>query len=280
MRVLVLTGYGLNCEEETAAAYWLAGADACIVHASDLFRGVVTLDPFSIVHLSGGFSFGDDLGSGQVLANRMRFEPLPSGGTLLSELARFRDRGGLVYGVCNGFQVLVKSGLLPNLAGRLEQEVTLAHNDSGRFEDRWVRCLVSSRRSPAFAGLLALELPVRHGEGKLVTRDPSVSEALLRDGLVCLTYADPGEGQPTQTYPDNPNGSELACAGLVDTTGRVLGTMPHPEAYLSPELHPAWPTRARRGALPEHGEGLRIFQNLVLAASASPSPAQDRKDPG
>ncbi len=275
MTALVVTGFGLNCEEESVAAYRKAGASARAVHAADLFSGAVSLRGASIVHLSGGFSFGDDLGSGRVFANRLRLGRLPSGSTVLRELAAFVADGGLVFGVCNGFQILVRAGLLPNLSGAFEPEVTLAHNDSGRFEDRWVSCLAGPSPSPAFQGAPRFELPVRHGEGRLVTRDAEVHDALVRQRLVALQYAD-ADG-PQQAYPANPNGSALACAALTDPSGRVLGAMPHPEAYLRPELHPAWPTRARArreddgegDGGDEPSDGLRVFRNLVEAARAS-----------
>lgn len=286
MTALVVTGFGLNCEEETAYAYERAGLDARIVHASDLFSGEVSLTGASIVHLSGGFSFGDDLASGRVFANRLRMEKLPSGSTVLRELAAFTADGGLVYGVCNGFQILVKSGFLPNLSGDFSTEVTLTHNDSGHFEDRWVTCGAPASPSPAFRGKATYALPVRHGEGKLVTRDADVSRAIVEQSLVALTYLDTSTGAPSARsaaqsglsdrtlplatrYPDNPNGSELSCAGLTDPTGRVLGTMPHPEAYLLPHLHPAWAKRARMGTLPDVGDGLAVFRNLVAAAHQS-----------
>ncbi len=270
MTALVLTGFGLNCEEETSHAYVMAGLDTRIVHVSDLFSGAVSLAGASIVHLSGGFSFGDDLGSGRVLANRLRLEKLPSGSTLLHELRAFTADGGLVFGVCNGFQILVKAGLLPNIGGDFDPEVTLTHNDSGRFCDRWVTCGAPTSPSPAFVGRETFELPVRHGEGKLVTRDADVARAIAEQRLVALTYVDPARGNANATdYPANPNGSELSCAGLTDPTGRVVGAMPHPEAHLVPYLHPAWAKRTRDGTLPEIGDGLVIFRNLVAAARGS-----------
>lgn len=274
MTALVVTGFGLNCEEESLAAYRKASAPARIVHAADLFSGSLSLRDASIVHLSGGFSFGDDLGSGRVFANRMRLGRLPSGSTVLRELAAFVADGGLVFGVCNGFQILVRAGLLPNLGGTFEAEVTLAHNDSGRFEDRWVSCVAGPSPTTAFRGAPRFDLPVRHGEGKLVTRDDDVRDELVRQRLVALQYADASGAQ--QAYPANPNGSALACAALTDPTGRVVGAMPHPEAYLRPELHPAWPTRAPRDGERDgdsnanhEADGLRVFQNLVAAARAS-----------
>ncbi|MBK8217741.1 MAG: phosphoribosylformylglycinamidine synthase subunit PurQ [Myxococcales bacterium] len=265
MIAYVVTGYGLNCEEETAHAYRAVGMEARIVHAQDLFAGDVSLTGASVVHLSGGFSFGDDLGSGKVFANRVRLERRPSGSTLLDELAAFVTDGGFLVGICNGFQILVKSGILPNVGQAHDLEVTLTHNDSGHFEDRWVRCRGLASPSPAFADGDLLDLPVRHAEGKLVTRDARVREAILEKRLVALAYVD-AELRPAHAYPENPNGSELACAGLTDPTGRVLGMMPHPEAFLLPHLHPGWAERARAGALPERGDGLSIFENIARAA--------------
>lgn len=266
MTAIVVTGYGLNCEEETAAAYRMAGTSARIVHAADLFSGSATLSGASIVHLSGGFSFGDDLGSGRMFANRIRMEKLPSGSTLLRELVAFVRDGGYVYGVCNGFQILVKSGLLPDLAGERAPEVTLTHNDSGSFEDRWVSCGAPDSPSPAFRGKDGpFAFPARHAEGKLVVRDPAVRRAIVERRLVALTYVDDALA-PATSYPENPNGSDLSCAGLTDTTGRVLGTMPHPEAFLLPHLHPDFHRRAREGLAGAEGDGLLVFRNLVAAA--------------
>jgi phosphoribosylformylglycinamidine synthase len=264
VRSLVLTGFGINCEEEMAAAYRLAGADAEVAHINQVFSGETRLGDYQIMNLPGGFSFGDDLGSGKVLANKLKYRRLASGWSFSEELQRFLDEGGYVLGVCNGFQALVKMGLLPNVSGRTEQEVSLARNDSGRFEDRWVRCKVTgATRSPFLAGLDSIELPVRHGEGKLVIGRAELREEILRQGLNCLTYC--GEdGQPASGYPANPNGSELACAGLTDTTGQVLGIMPHPEGYLSTYNHPDWPARKRAGpGLGDEGAGLGLFRNIV-----------------
>ena len=267
VRVLVLAGHGINCEEETAAAYRLAGAAPEIVHLSALLDGRSTLAAYRILHLPGGFSFGDDLGAGKALANRIRYRRLPSGKTLFDGLVAFVEGGCYVLGICNGFQTLVQMGLIPNTRGRYEQEVTLAPNDSGRFEDRWCRCAASPKTStPFLRGMDVSALPVRHGEGKLLIRDERVRRAILAGSHNCLTYCDE-DGNPAADYPANPNGSTLACAGLCDTTGRVLGMMPHPEAYLSAYNHPAWPHHRRaRGGLVEAGEGLKVFLNAVTAA--------------
>lgn len=263
VRALVVTGFGINCEEEMAAGFRLAGAEATVAHLNELFSGAVRLDDYRILALPGGFSFGDDLGSGKVLANKLRFKRGADDRPLLGSLRGFLDRGGFVFGVCNGFQALVKLGLLPNSGGALEQEVTLTRNDSGRFEDRWVECVVNpASRSPFLAGIERIRLPVRHGEGKVVVRDEAVRKALIEGGLACLSYCDE-RGTPTHRYPENPNGSEHACAALTDASGQVFGLMPHPEAFLSLYNDPAWPQLRRAGVQAEEGQGLRLFRNIV-----------------
>ncbi len=267
-RALVLTGFGINCEEELAAAWRLAGANARIAHLNEVFLGRVLLDDFQVVNLPGGFSFGDDLGSGKALANKLRYKRLPDGRSLLQALRRHRDRGGYLLGICNGFQVLVKLGLLPDSQGLGEQEVTLTTNRSGRFEDRWVRCRVEpGTGTPFLRGQDLIELPVRHGEGRLLLRDDGVRQRILQGGLCCLRYCD-AQGAPTCQYPLDPNGSDLHCAGLCDPSGRVLGMMPHPEAFLSLYNHPNWPALKRRDpGISEDGQGLTVFRSLVAELS-------------
>lgn len=263
VRALVVTGFGINCEEESAAAYRLAGGEARIAHLNDVFLEKVSLHEFDILHFPGGFSFGDDLGSGKVLANKMRFKRLKGGDLFFDHLERFLADGHYILGICNGFQALVKMGLLPNIAGKFEQEVTLTRNNSAKFEDRWVRCSANPNVTPFLTGIERIDLPVRHGEGKLVMRDSAIEKAVVEKGLNCLTYVD-GQGNPTGDYPANPNGSALHCAGLTDPTGHVFGLMPHPEAFLSLYNHPEWPTKKRHDPqLGDDGEGLAIFRNIV-----------------
>jgi len=263
VRALVVTGFGINCEEEMAAGLRLAGAEATVAHLNELFLGRVSLADFQILALPGGFSFGDDLGSGKVLANKLRFKRCASGQVLFEAVRELLRGGGHVLGVCNGFQALVKLGLLPNVTGDYQQEVTLTRNDSGRFEDRWCEVAVHpSSRSPVLEGLGRLRLPVRHGEGKLVIRDEAVRRAIVERALSCLAYCDE-RGEPTQRYPENPNGAELACAALTDPSGQVFGLMPHPEAALTLYNDPAWPQLRRAGATDEEGQGLSLLRNLV-----------------
>lgn len=264
VKALVITGFGINCQEETAAAFELAGAKAEIVHLNRLLNGEVSVHDFHVTVFPGGFSFGDDLTAGKALANKCRFRPRPSGSTLLEELGRFVQAGGYVLGICNGFQALVKLGLLPNLGGSFEQEVTLVHNDSARFEDRWVRCRVArDNNSPFLPQQDLVALPVRHGEGKLLVRDEGIAHSILERNLIALRYC-LEDGSPTSDYPANPNGSWQQAAGLTDTTGRVLGMMPHPEAFLSLYNHPDWPgTLRRQPAVSQEGDGLSFFRNIV-----------------
>jgi phosphoribosylformylglycinamidine synthase len=260
-RALVLTGYGINCDRETEFAFGLAGAEAVRVHVNDLISGKDDLSGYQILAFPGGFSFGDDIASGKVLANKVR--------THLGErVARFIDDDKLVIGICNGFQVLAKYGLLPRLEPpRVEQSVTVTFNDSGRFEDRWVHLSVSSDRCVFLRGIERLDLPVAHGEGKVVA-DEATIRRLEEAGCSVLRYVD-GSGRRAQgRYPLNPNGSTNDIAGICDSTGRVFGLMPHPERFLHFTNHPHW-TR-RRDTLrrvdrrpPEAGEGRGIFENAV-----------------
>ncbi len=252
-RALVLRAPGTNCEEETAAAWERAGAVAEVWHVGRLLEAPHALDAFQVLTIPGGFSYGDDLGAGRILATRL--------GTVLGDsLRRFRDRGGLVLGICNGFQVLVRAGLLPGKANGARVDATLAHNDSGHYESRWVRLLPEPGRTPFLSGGAPIELPVGHGEGKFVVRHPEALAALESAGQIVLRYVDE-QGVPTQAYPANPNGSMGAVAGVCDPTGRIFGLMPHPDRYFDPLQHPRW---TRRGLAAE-ADGLTIFRNAVDA---------------
>ena len=251
-RVLVLRAPGTNCDEETAFAWRLAGAEAETWHVGRVVESPGALDSFQVLTLPGGFSYGDDLGAGRILATRL--------GTVLGDaLRRFRERGGLVLGICNGFQVLVKAGLLPGTPGG--RPATLTFNDSGHFEARWVRLVPTPGLSPFLVDDEPMELPVAHGEGKFIVADSGLS-ALESAGQVVLRYADL-DGRPTASYPANPNGSPGAVAGVCDPTGRIFGLMPHPERHIDPLHHPRW----TRLGLDREGDGLRIFRHAVTALS-------------
>lgn len=276
-RALVLSGLGINCERETAAAFRLVGATADIVHVNALCAKPESLRETRILVFPGGFSFGDRLGAGQALANRIRHRKLPNGRTLLSELVRFVETGGFVLGICNGFQILAKLGLVPNTGGNCIQEVALAENASARFENRWCH-LTLAQEGPmkSFAPVGQIELPARHGEGRLIFRDETVRQAVIDQSLNWLTYSRIDGSQATE-FPGNPNGADLACAGLSDPTGHVIGLMPHPEAYVSPYTHYDWPRRRREGRNMVHeGDGLRFIRALVRLSTQGASPASDR----
>jgi len=263
VRSIVVTGNGTNCETEMAHACRLAGSDVVdIVHMSDLLYGEKRLDDYHFLNLPGGFLDGDDLGSAKAGANRILHAPVAGTRELLSDqLARFIDDGKLILGVCNGFQLQVKLGLLPGFDGDYRtQTTTLTFNDSGRFEDRWVYLKVNQLSPCIFtSGIESLYLPVRHGEGKFLTREPRVLERLRAEGRIVLQYSDPACETPIMDYPANPNGAVDAIAGICNETGRIFGLMPHPEAYLHRTNHPRW----TREPLPEEGMGLAIFRNAV-----------------
>jgi len=264
VNALVITGFGINCEEEMAAANQMAGAKADIVHLNEILRERVSIHDYDILNFPGGFSFGDDLGSSKVLGNKFKFKKMESGKQFMHELKNFLKNGKYIIGVCNGFQALVKMGLLPNVDGKFEQEVTLTHNASGKFEDRWITCGINSQSATPFLKYIKyVDLPVRHGEGKLIFRDDHIRKLVIEKNLACMLYMDKN-GQSTDEYPFNPNGSELNCAGLTDPTGQVFGLMPHPEAYLSFYNHPNWGKMKRLNSqVNEDGDGLRIFHNIV-----------------
>ena len=256
VKALVITGFGLNCERETAAAFELAGATAEQVHLNDLIAGKRTLAEFHILAFIGGFSFGDHLGSGTVFANRVKFH-------LRDQLEKFVADGKLVIGICNGFQTLTRLGMLPALDGDyFTQTVALAHNDCGTFRDDWCRLKVNPACPCVFTrGMDLIRLPLRHGEGKFVADAPTLA-AIESRNLVAVRYAD-AAGNPATEFPENPNGSLNSIAGICDPTGRVFGLMPHPEAFLSPYNAPDWTVARDEKRLPEKGDGVAFFENAV-----------------
>ncbi|MBI3464366.1 MAG: phosphoribosylformylglycinamidine synthase I [Planctomycetes bacterium] len=263
IQVLVLRAPGTNCDGETAHAFELAGARPVRVHVNALLQSPGMLAEFQVLVIPGGFSYGDDVAAGKILANQLRIG-------LGDHLRQFRDGGKLILGICNGFQVLMKSGLLPGWADAeaAGQQATLAHNDSGKFEDRWIHLVADPGRCPFLQGITSLDLPIAHGEGKFVCRDDGVLEQLRSNGQIVLRYApaiSPGAlGQSAISnqllpYPINPNGSQSNIAGICDPTGRVLGLMPHPERHVDYTQYPHW-TRRR---LASEGDGLALFRNAV-----------------
>ena len=251
-RVCVLKADGTNCEIETVHAFNLAGGRAQVVPMNLLRSGAERLSDYDALALPGGFSYGDDVVSGKVMAvELMSF--------LADALADFVAAGKPILGICNGFQVLVRTGLLP--FGQLgSMRSTLALNASGRFECRWVR-LGTSGGGPLVQGLPEwLELPLAHGEGRFFA-DEATLAAIEAQGLVVLRYLD-AEGHPTVHYPENPNGAAHAIAGLTDPSGRILGLMPHPERFVSRFQHPAWRQRSAERA----PDGLMFFRRVLELA--------------
>ena len=254
-RTLILRTAGTNCDVETAYAFELAGASAERVHLNRVLDRPGMLSEFQLLAFPGGFSYGDDIAAGRILANQILHH-------LRDAVRSFIDAGKPVIGVCNGFQVLIKTDLLPGeLAGRAGQNCTLAHNLGGRFVDRWVHLHSRSKRSVWTQELDALELPIAHGEGRFVPADEAVRSALWEQERVALVYARP-DGSPVDGRPPhNPNGSVDDIAGICDASGLVLGLMPHPERYVSLLQHPAWSCREGRQDAP--GAGLKVFINAV-----------------
>ena len=251
VKTLILRAPGTNCDGETAFAFEQAGAEVSLVHVNRLIRHEEKLAGYQIMVIPGGFTYGDDIAAGKVLANELRLK-------LNGELPAFIRRGGLVLGICNGFQVLVKAGFLPEPGGKV-QTVTLTNNDSGKFECRWIYLAVN-RQSPCIftQGIEQMYLPVAHGEGKLVALPDALS-----DSNIVLRYADE-QGDTQAGYPFNPNGSVGNITGICDSSGRIFGLMPHPERHIRGTQHPQWTRLGSR----VYGDGFRIFRNAVKWAKS------------
>ena len=255
-KAIILRTAGTNCDYETRYALEKAGADVDLVHVNQLVKDKGLLSSYHIFVLPGGFTYGDDIAAGKVLANQLRHH-------LLDELTRFVDDGKLVIGICNGFQVLIKMGLLPGINGtqpsfnEYRQEFTLTYNDSNKFEDRWVYLKSFSDKSVFIDKDCLLYVPIAHAEGKFVAGDGGELENLGKSGQIIFKYVD--KDGNIANYPWNPNGSLDNIAGICDSTGRVLGMMPHPERYIEPTQHPRW----TREGLKAEGDGIAIFRNAV-----------------
>jgi phosphoribosylformylglycinamidine synthase len=245
VEVLILRAPGTNCDEETVFAFREAGAATSLVHINQLIRGEQGLPHYQIMVIPGGFTYGDDSAAGRVLANELKLK-------LGDDIQKFIENGGLILGICNGFQVLVKAGILPPTDGT--PRVTLGTNDSGRFECRWVHLRVNKGSRCVFTrGMDSLYLPVAHGEGKFIA-DPGVLPGLD----IALYYTDE-KGNNRAGYPHNPNGSVNNIAGICDSSGLIFALMPHPERHIRGTQHPQW---TRYGAK-KYGDGFKIFQNAV-----------------
>lgn len=254
-RICILRTAGTNCDKETYFAFLKAQGAPELVHINELINKQKLLDDYQILSLPGGFSYGDDLGAGKILANELKFK-------LIDDIIKFVQEGKLIIGICNGFQVLVKSGLLAANT-QLKQDVSLIINDSGKFEDRWVYLKAQSEKRKTqkcvwTEGLPeVIYLPVAHGEGKFIVEDKATLEKLRRNQQIVFQYCD--EQGNFSGYPHNPNGSEDNIAGICDETGRILGLMPHPERHIEVSHHP----RGLEFPKKQEGDGLQIFRNGI-----------------
>ncbi len=255
-RAIILRTAGTNCSYETEYALAKAGADVDLIHVNQLMKEKSLLDSYQIFVLPGGFTYGDDIAAGKVLANQLRQH-------LQNELTRFVDNGKLIIGICNGFQVLIKMGLLPGLNGSqgplsgYKQKFTLTYNDSNKFEDRWVFLKSCSNKSVFIDKDSLLYVPIAHAEGKFVAENEEELDILSESGQIIFKYVD--KDGNIADYPWNPNGSLGNIAGVCDSTGRILGMMPHPERHVDPVQHPRW----TREGLKADGDGIAIFKNAV-----------------
>ena len=263
INALVLCGYGLNCDIETAHALELAGANASRVHINSMIDGSVDLSDFPLMVFVGGVAWGDGHGAGVIQAVRMK-------NNAGEKLLKFVDDGNLVMGICNGFQTIVNLGLLPGFDGNYkDRSVALTFNDCGNFRNDWVHLNINDKSPCVFTkGLSRIELPIRHGEGKFVA-DDAVIDRLTNDNQVVCRYATPDGNPAAGRFPDNPNGSMQDIAGICDPTGRIFGLMPHPEAFNHNTNHPDWARRRElmtRGQTPAKASlttGIRLFESAA-----------------
>jgi phosphoribosylformylglycinamidine synthase I len=252
VKTLVLRTAGSNCDYETVHAFQHMGSEVSLIHINQIVAGKTRLSDFQILAIPGGFTYGDDISAGKILANELKYK-------LTSQIENFIADGKLIIGICNGFQVLVKAGLLPDVnLSNGKQLVTLTNNDSGKFEDRWIYLKPISKKCVFTRGIEQLVyFPVAHAEGKFIPKDEFVLKNLYQNDQIVFQYANPnGE---LDGYPWNPNGSIENIAGICDATGRIFGLMPHPERHFHPTHHPRW----TREGLKAEADGVVIFRNAV-----------------
>lgn len=258
MKTLLLTGYGINCEEEMQHGFELAGSDCDILHINTLIDNPALLSKYQILGFPGGFSYGDHTGSGNVLASKFRSK-------LLDVLYEFRERDTLIFGVCNGFQILVSLGLLPGGESELTQSAALIRNESSVLECRWVNLISTSDKSVFMSGIDKMRLPVSHGEGKFFVSDSGLERLKSQNQIICQ-YADASFELADGQFPDNPNGAVNDIAGICDETGRVFGMMPHPDRCLYFTNQDDWTSKRydyKDSEVPVYGPGLTLFKNAV-----------------
>jgi phosphoribosylformylglycinamidine synthase subunit PurQ / glutaminase len=252
VNVMVLRGPGTNCDGETVYAFQQAGGVTSLCHINQLIRHERRISDYQIMVIPGGFSYGDDIGAGKVLANELKQK-------VGEDIKEFVSQGGLILGICNGFQVMAKAGILPDIKSATAPPLTLGTNDSGKFECRWINLAVEKKSPCVFTeGIDSMYLPVAHGEGKVITDIRG-----LRELKAVLYYCDE-TGNTQAGYPHNPNGSMNNIAGVCDPTGRIFALMPHPERYIHFTQNPQWTRKKPK----EFGDGLAIFKNAVKFAKS------------
>ncbi|QDV07587.1 Phosphoribosylformylglycinamidine synthase [Planctomycetes bacterium Poly30] len=270
-KALVLRGPGTNCEDETLRALRMGGADADLLRTDVAAREPSRLDGYAVLVIAGGFSYGDDLAAGRVWGSSLRSgngDGGALGGGLGGALKAHVARGGRILGVCNGFQVLVESGLFEPGTTHEERSIALFANASNHYECRWVTLEVQESRCDWLVAGERMPTPVAHGEGRFAVKDDSALERLRSQGQIVLTYVnDKGKAGEPAGYPANPNGAVADIAGICDPTGRVVGLMPHPERNLDPWNHPQWTRLEGSGPRRTEGEGLAFYRALVESAS-------------
>jgi phosphoribosylformylglycinamidine synthase subunit PurQ / glutaminase len=260
-KALILTGYGINCEEESAYVIKKAGGEAEVVHINDLIDGHKKLDDYQMMFFPGGFSYGDDTGSGNAMANKVK-------NNLEEEILAFAQKDKLIIGICNGFQMLANLGLVPALDDKYgERSVALMHNKTARYDCRWVHLKMTSEKCIWTKGIDQIHVPIAHGEGNFYA-EPEVLERIKAQDQVAFKYVKPDGSAALSELPFNPNGALEDIAGICDESGRILGMMPHPERFNCFTNEDGWEKEKekliREGKeLPKEGAGLKLFKNAV-----------------
>lgn len=260
-KVILITGYGINSEEETAVCFDWAGAETEIVHINDLIAGEKKLDQYQILVLPGGFSYADDTGSGNAVANKLR-------NNMEEEVVKFAQADKLVIGICNGFQMLANLGLAPALDEKYgERQAALMHNNTARLQCRWVNLKTQSSKCIWTKGIDFIRLPISHGEGNFYTNQ-ATHEAMIANDQIVFRYVMPDGSPANGHFPENPNGAMDDIAAICDPSGRILGLMPHPERNNSFTNEETWTLEKEKliragKPIPAKGAGLKIFENAV-----------------
>jgi phosphoribosylformylglycinamidine synthase len=261
-KALIVTGYGINCDEETRFSFEIAGAHATIIHINDIIENKSLLNSYQIFAFPGGFSYGDDTGSGKALANKIKHN-------LYEEMMSFINRDTLMIGICNGFQVMVNLGIVPAFTQPIGNvEVSLEHNATFRFQCRWVDLAINPHSNCVFTkSIERLHIPVAHGEGNFVAPQ-HIIDKLSNNHQIIMQYIKPDGSFAQGQFPYNPNGSIMDIAAICDTTGRIMGMMPHPERHIYFMQRDDWTyirevSKRKNKKIPLYGEGLQIFKNAV-----------------